>query len=94
MEVLEPRVNCSGVDLSGTWVGSLTEPQLPVAPNWQETVTLTGSGDSPSGYRLSVDANAPDYYVQWSVTTLLSGNQLQISTSRSTKETLLPRLRE
>jgi len=78
LEVLEPRVNCSGVDLSGIWVGSLTDPQIPSAPLWQETVSLMGSGNSPSGDRFSQDANAPNYSVQWSVTTSLSGDQFQI----------------
>lgn len=78
LEALEPRVNCSDIDLSGVWVGTLTHPQVPQSPLWQETVSLTGSGSSPSGYRYSQDADDPNSYVQWSVTTSLSGNQFQI----------------
>jgi hypothetical protein len=77
MEQLESRLNCS-IDLSGIWIGTLTEPMLPQAPNWQETVTISGSGDSPSATRLSQDADAPDYFVQWSDTTSLSGNTFQL----------------
>jgi hypothetical protein len=77
VEQLESRVNCS-IDLSGTWVGTLTHPLVPEAPNWQETVTISGSGNSPSATRLSQDADAPNYYVQWSDTTSLNGNTFQL----------------
>ena len=76
-DVLERRVNLSIVNLTGLWTGILTDPEVSESV-WQETVSLTGSGGTYSGYRLSQVTDSSDF-VEWSAAASLSGDHVQLT---------------
>jgi hypothetical protein len=75
-EELERRINLSSLNLSGLWVGTLTDPEVS-DPNWQQTISLAGSSGSFTGYRLSQDTGSASF-VEWSDSVTESGDQVEI----------------